>query len=431
MTADALKGKRLAEFASDIQTGVGAFEVGEFDDLRMIGMAASLAVQLRGLPELDYLILARVSDSLFNIPAVALKPVLRMLSEAGMLRLYEVGRTITKVDPEVPYFEDVYRIIGDYSSEFVLNETEQAMVAIMSRLQERPENKDSLVAKTGMEKTLADRCLTIGGESGLITGHRAREQTVLLSPVYFADNNQGLADLLAKAGGDDFARVLTVLKGHQGWPLSMIIANQKIAGQPLTATQVELIQLLAAENMLKPPTIEIGAFNETFVFTPRPGSARLSPGNREIYERAMALLSAVRKGQLLPFSYGIRNPAVLLKALLRDGYLNSNTEAFQQYNKVASTFNIGYFVQTKPGWHQFHLRKTEENEEAVRLAIMLAEGGNARVEMREDKQARALLQMDDKYVNSVLGSRALRERQKITPSAATKEQWEQLTLMLV
>jgi len=347
-----------------------------------------------------------------------------------MVRLYEIGRTITKIDPDIPFFDDVYRIVGDYSAEYVLNETEQAMVGIMARLQEKPENKDSLIAKTGMEKKLAERCLAIGGESGLITGHRARGQTVLLSPVYFADNNAGLADLLAKVGGDDFKRVMDVLKGHQGWPLSIIIALQEVSGQPLTSTQVELIQLLASENMLKPPTIEIGAFRETFIFTPRPGSARLSPGNREIYERAMALLSAVRKGQLLPFNYGIRNPAVLLRALLRDGYLRANTESFQQYNKVASNFNIGYFVETSPGWHQFHLRKTVENEEAVRLAIMLAEGGNARVEMREDPEARALLQMDDKYVSSVLGSRSLRERQKIKPSAATKEQWEQLTLIL-
>ncbi len=394
-------------------------------------MAASLAVQIRGLPELDYAVLSRVSDSLFNIPTVALKPVLRTLSESGMVKLYETGKTITKIDPDVPYFEDVYQIIGDYSDQYSFNETEQAMVAIMAKLKEHPENADRLIAGMGIEKGLAQRCLTIGADSGLITQHRARGQTVLLSPVYFADNNAALADLLAKVGGTDFSYVLNILQSHQGWPLSMIIASQQVAGQPLTTTQVHLIKLLAAENMLKPPTLEIGSFRETFLFTPRPGAARLSPGNREIYERAMALLSAVRKGQLLPFSYAINKPAILLNALLRDGYLGANTEAFRQYGKVAAVFNIGYFVETKPGWHQFHLRRTEENEEAVRLAIMLAEGGSARVEMRHDKEARALLQMDEKYVTSVLGSRSLRERQKVAPSAAAKEQWEQLTLALV
>jgi hypothetical protein len=122
---------------------------------------------------------------------------------------------------------------------------------------------------------------------------------------------------------------------------------------------------------------------------------------------------------------------VVIRAFLRDGYLGANTESRLQYGKVASTFNIGYFVETKPGWHEFHLRRTEENVEAVELAIMLADGGDDRVEMREDKNARSLLQMDDKYVNSVLASKSLRERQKVKPSAAAKEQWDQLTLKLV
>lgn len=426
-----IKGKNLAEFASDIQTGIGAFEVGDFDDLRTLGMAASLAIQLRGLPEIDYSVLVQVSDSRFNIPSVALKSVLRTLSEVGMVKLYESGRTIDKIDPQVPYFEDVFETIGDYSSEFRLTETEQAMVSIMANLQSKPENQDRLLSQTGMEKSLADRCLNIGNETGLITSHRVRGQTVLLSPVYFSDNNAGLADLLAKVGAPDFAEVMSIIQSHQGWPLSLIIRHQQVAGKPLTPVQIELIRMMASENILKPPTIEIGAFQETFVFTPRPGSARLSPGKRDIYERAMALLSAVRKGQLLPFKYPIRKPAVLLHALLSDGYLRANTEAMRQYGKVAATFNIGTFRETKPGWHEFHLRKTPENAEAVRLAIALAEGGQARVEMREDMEARALLQMDDKYVNSVLGSKILRERQTITPSPAARAQWEQLTLKLV
>lgn len=426
-----ITGKALAEFASDIQTGIGPYEVGDFDELRTIGMAASLAIQLRGLPELEYSVLARVSDALFNIPTLALKPVLRTLSEAGMVRLYESGRTITKVDPQIPYFENLYEKMGEFSNEFHFNETERAMVEIMAKLREKPENRDKLVNDLGVERNLADRCFQIGSQSGLITSHRARGQDVILSPVYFADNSVGLADLIAKVGSSEFSSVLSILQAHQGWPLSLIVAHQRVSGNPLSPVQVDLIRKLSSENLLKPPTIEIGDFSETFIFTPRPGAARLSPGNREIYERAMALLSAVRKGQLLPFAYSIRKPAILLNALLRDGFLKANTEAYRQYGKVAATFNIGYFVETKPGWHQFHLRRTPENEEAVKLAIMLAEGAVERPEMREDRAARELLQMDDKYVSSVISSKNLRNRKSISLSPAAKEQWEQLTLGLV
>lgn len=424
-------GKPLAEYAADIQSGSGQLEIGDFDELKTIGMAASLAVQLRGLPELEYSVLARVSDALFNIPSVALKPVLRTLSEVGMVRLYEQGRTITKVDPDIPYFESVFEKIGDFSSELNYSEVEQAMVIIMAKLQEQPANKDSLSSKSGIPKDLMDRCLAIGAASGLITNHRVRGQSVLLSPIYFADNNAGLADLLAKAGATDFSYLLSVISEHQGWPLGMIVAQQQIAGRPLTPVQIELIKMLSEENMLKPPTIEIGTFKETFIFTPRPGTARLSHGKRDIYERAMALLAAVRKGQLLPFAYPIRKPDVVLNALLRDGFLRANTEARYQYGKVAATFNIGFFKETKPGWHQFHLNQTEENREAVELAIAMAQGETARVDMRQDKEARALLQMDDTYVSAALSSKNMRERRSMPPSAAAGEQWQQLVLGII
>ena len=53
----AIVGKELAEYASDIQTGIGPYEVSDFDELRLLGMAGSLAVQLRGLPEIEYAVL--------------------------------------------------------------------------------------------------------------------------------------------------------------------------------------------------------------------------------------------------------------------------------------------------------------------------------------------------------------------------------------
>lgn len=425
-----ITGKAFAEFAGDIQSGLGSYEVGDFDDLRTIGMAASLAVQLRGLPEIDYSVLQQVSAARFDIPTLSLNPVVRLLSEVGMVRLVESGKSILKVDPQVPYFEDVYQTIGSVADEYKFTETEQAMVRIMAELFQRPENKDRLLNRTGIDQPMMDRCLEIGEQSGLITNQRARGRSILISPVYFADNASGLADLIAKSGSDDFKVVMEILTQHQGWPLEMVLKQSAIAGKTLTPVQVELIRMLATENMLKPPTIEIGQASIPFLFTPRPGAARLTPGKREIYERAMALLSAVRKGQLLPFAYPIRSPKRLLQSFLDNGYLGANTEAYQQYGKVALTHNIGYFEETKPGWHRFILRKTDENIEAVNTAIALADGGSVSVDMRNDAEARALLQQDDKFVRSVLGAKKMKARPSIAPSAAAQEQWEQMTLRL-
>lgn len=46
--------KQVAEFAFDIQNGVGRTDIPDFDVLKNVGMAASLAVHIRGLGEIDY-----------------------------------------------------------------------------------------------------------------------------------------------------------------------------------------------------------------------------------------------------------------------------------------------------------------------------------------------------------------------------------------
>ena len=46
--------KQVAEYAFDLQVGLEGADVPEFDSAKMIGNAAILAVNLRGLGEVDY-----------------------------------------------------------------------------------------------------------------------------------------------------------------------------------------------------------------------------------------------------------------------------------------------------------------------------------------------------------------------------------------
>ncbi|RGF31652.1 hypothetical protein DW076_17455 [Clostridium sp. AF46-12NS] len=48
------KNQATAEFAHDIQTGLARHSVPEYEQLPIIGMAASLAMHIRGLGEIDY-----------------------------------------------------------------------------------------------------------------------------------------------------------------------------------------------------------------------------------------------------------------------------------------------------------------------------------------------------------------------------------------
>ena len=312
----------IAEFAYDLHAGLSAFRVPEFDDLQKIGMAATLAIHIKGLGEIEYEVLRKVSDHFMSIPSIALGEVLRILAEVEFVKLVEKGRKIERIIPNIPVFEDVYVGLGQYANaECDLNSHEQATLQILAALQKEPQNKDKLFNNLGVEKPVFDRCITIGAASGILSEHRARGRQVLISPFYFADNLDGLADAAAAVGANAIQSTLSKVKNSQGWPLSLIDTTGEIGGVKLATTEITLIHKLAEEGVIKPPTIKFGVKSESFLFTPRPGKTRLNAANREVYERAMALISAVRKGQLLPARFEIRSPLRILEVLRDRGYL--------------------------------------------------------------------------------------------------------------
>lgn len=272
--------REVAEFAYDLHAGLSSLRIPEFDDLQTIGMAATLSIHIKSLGEIDYEVLRKVSDHFMSIPSIALEKVLRVLADVGFVRLVENGRRIEKVIPNIPRFEDVYQTIGDYAdSAFSLNAHEQATMLLLGELYRAPGNKDAIRNKLGIENIVFERCIQLGGESGIVSSHRARGKDILISPFYFADNLEGLADAAAAAGASAISSVLKKVKDNQGWPLSLVGLQKEIGGVKLSPTEVALIQKLSAEGVIKPPTIKFGSKQELFVFTPRPGPTRLNAAN--------------------------------------------------------------------------------------------------------------------------------------------------------
>lgn len=418
--------KQIAEIAFDIQSGLGRTDAPEFDNLRTAGMAASLAIHMKGLGEIPYEVLRKVSDFYFDIPSYALKSVLTMLEEIEFVDLVPSRTKIENVIPKIPNFKDVYSILGEHPNLDTLNEHEQAALHILGSLQNQPENRDRLLTTSGIEKVVFDRCITIGSFGGLVREHRVRGKNVLVSPVYFADNLNGLADLAATAGSHEIGKTLDIIRNNQGWPLSLALAQSEIGQTKLNVTQTSLIEKLASEGILKPPTISYATTNQSFLFTPQPGSVRLDTANREIYERAMGLVAAVRKGQLLPDQYRIKWPLSILRALRDRGYLRSNSDAQAQYRNLV-VLKVAYLNEVSTGRWQLHLRDTPENVSALNLAIQLLETGEmAGMELNQD--ARIALSKDEKYIQSVVASNELRKRDQQVVDEQAAHEFEQLFL---
>ncbi len=418
--------KQVAEFAFDIQNGAGRQDIPDFDRLRDIGMAAALAVHIRGLGEIDYEVLRKVSDYYFDIPSVALKPILNILAEVEFIELITTKTSIKTIIPKIPRFQNIYTIMGSYSESGDFNEHEQAILEILRELYKKPDNKDKLLNNSGIEKEVFKRCLKIGSDCGFIREHRAREKTILVSPYYFADNFDALADMVAKSGASEIENVLEIIRNNQGWPLSLIEQKSKLGETKISEIQKSLIITLASEGVLKPPTIKLPNRSESFIFTPPPGASRLNASNREIYERAMALVSSVRKGQLLAIQYPIRSPLRILEALKDRGYLSSNSEADVQYKNLVF-LKVAYLKATTNNRWELHLRNTEENIQALDLAIDILRTGEIS-NMEVNNEARIALSKDEQYIQSIIGASDLRVRRKQEKNEDAAAEFEKLLL---
>lgn len=418
--------KKVAEIAFDIQTGLGRTDAPEFDRLRTVGMAGTLAIHIRGLGEIHYDVLRKVSDFYFDIPSYALKEVIGVLDEVRFVDVVSTGSRFERIIPKVPHFKDVYTVLGEHPDLNGLNEHEQATLQILGALQNQPENRDRLLATSGIERSVFDRCIDIAGVGGLVREHRVRGRNVLVSPVYFADNLEGLADLAAAAGSSEIGNVLNVIRSNQGWPLSLALHQGEIGGKKLTQTQSSVMTHLAREGILKPPTISFEKINESFLFTPQPGRVRLDAANREVYERAMALVASVRKGQLLPDQYRIKWPLSILRALRDKGYLGSNSDAHSQYRNLV-VMKVAHLKEVSSGRWQLHLNQTEENIAALNLAIQLLETGDL-AGMELNQEARIALSKDEKYIQSIVAAAELRKRDHQTMDRQAAAEFEQLML---
>jgi hypothetical protein len=325
--------------------------------------------------------------------------------------------------------DDVYQIIGDYAaSEFSLNSHEQATMLLLGELYNAPGNKDAIRHKLGIDNTIFERCIELGGVSGIVSTHKARGKNILISPFYFADNLDGLADAAAASGANAIQSVLKKVKDNQGWPLSLVALHGEIGGVKLSQTEVTLIQKLSAEGVIKPPTIRFGGAQESFVFTPRPGPTRLNAANREVYERSMALISAVRKGQLLPGIYSVRMPLRILEAFRERGTIGSNSEARDQYRNLV-VLRVASLVETIPGRWQLHLIRTAENEAALNLAIQILRTG-ALANMEVNQEARIALSRDEEYIQSLISSSEMRKRGKQIEDRQALFEFEQMLTKL-
>jgi hypothetical protein len=411
----------------EIQLTLRDKDVPRFEAIPEIGMAVQLALHIRGLPTIDYGRAKFVSAVVLGIPKLAFDRIINLLAEIEFVRIGGGGAQPKTILPTVPFFDDLYAGLGEYLDNRHIDEFESLTLAIVNRLASSPYNQDSLAGKLGVERSAFNDSVEIGTKGGFVVSRRARGKNVLLNPTYFAENAELFADHVAKSGASNVQKTLELLRASQGWPISLIEKQGEIAGTKLDPNGIQLLQRLAQDGLIKPPSIHTThAGDSIFLFTPTPASVNISPLKREIYERALAIVSAVRQGQLLPNRYRIRSPGAVLYTLKRDLQLNPTSDYTEQYQGLVHS-RVAKLEKLNNGFRQLKVIDTPENREALSIAYNLVQGdGGPGVSI--DKEAINAMSGTREYVESLVSSKLMREKQTIRLSKDNAFEIEQLIL---
>lgn len=419
--------KIAAARCHEIQLATRDKEISRFEAIPEIGMAVQLALHIRGLPLVDYDQAKFVSASLLGIPRLAFDRIINILAEVEFVRIGGGGVVPKTILPTVPYFDEMYEGLGAYLEQGGLDEFEALTLEIADRLASSPHNTDALAGKIGADRKAFNDSVEIGTKGGFLVSRRARGKDVLLNPSYFSENAELFADHVASVGAKSVDKTLRQLRSAQGWPVQLIEATGEIAGSSVDKDGLRLLQRLAQDGVVKPPSITTShAGTAVFLFTPTPAMTNLSPLKREVYERALAIVSAVRQGQLLPNRFRIRSPGAVLYTLIRDLQLSPTSDYGEQYQGLVH-YRVARLEKLNNGFFQLKIIDTPENREALAIAYHLVTGGSA-PDLGVDREAVSAMSGSREYVESLLSSKLLREKETVKLSSDDAFEIEQLIL---
>jgi len=387
----------------------------DFEALHTLGLVVRLAIHLRGAPPIPYEVVKMIAMHYLNFAtATEVRQAVNVLAEAEFVFVDKTGNTINTVVANVPYYDDLYKSLGEVSASNTMSEPEQLALHLVSRLAKAPMFSDHAFA-IGAEAKLVRRVLDLGEVGGFMIHRRARGKNILLSPSSYGEENAAYADLVASSGATRVGKVLQLLQQNQGWPISHLEKTKQLGGVALDSDDLAIIRTLAGDGFLAPPAITTEhAGTNHFVFGPRPGKHRVPMNKRVVYEKAITLLSAVRQGQLLSAKYAIRQPLALLRALRGRGSVGASSENNEQYRQVAQMRVVRLIAEPSGRSRVELIKELPENIEAVDMAIEMISGSEPSAKANEE--VTLALHLGGAHIESLIARKQLVKAEPIPMS---------------
>lgn len=405
--------------AQDIQTGLQDVQVADFENLLLAGMAARLAIHLRGGRPVPFDHMKLVSTKLFGIPPLLLDKVCGVLEELGYVVCVRSAGQITSVTPHaIPYYDGLYAGIGEHARSRGLNELELLTLDIVERVAACPQKQSDLERETGAEKLALQKVAALGHAGSYITRvERKRGHGILISPMYFSENAEAVAETVAAVGAPNVGRVLQLLRACPGWPVKRAFEDGRIASDSLSKAELAALRMLLDRGVIQPPAITTPtAGTNHYLFTPVPGSHKIPIVEKDIYEKAMAVVSCVRQGEHFA-GYRVREPAAIVGAMHWRGRLRPFSGAPEQYA------NLVVARVARMEGNSLVILDTPEAKRAVEIAYDLITGTDVDKDRPVDPTAASIMRDPQVYKESLRGLSDVRQLDQVSfpPEVAEEE----------
>jgi len=356
----------IARRSQDIQAGLK-----EVTDSRVfttlpitnqIGMAALLAVHIRGLDQIGNKEGLYHLAATLGIPAQGLPNVLRTLADAGWITVSPSLNNPEKIEERIPLLSNLYECLGDQWWSSKPGETEQKNLYLVDQLLTAPLIEEEAQKKTNLDYGQLELLTAIGDIGGYIRRYISPKDQIpiLYSPLLLDEHPETLLNMVAqdKMVPGQISDLISKAKTLPGLPVDDLMLTNP------------LIPELVNNNILPAPRIDSSAGMRTFLYAPY-----ITDEEKTTLEKARILLSGIRYGEWFSTVTRIEYPAEYMLQTLLDRKMIGKTphqNIGTQYAGAAS-MGLGY-IQQIGSRYSFYMYDTEDNIRAVKLAQKIAKG---------------------------------------------------------
>lgn len=358
--------------------------IAQVGDIREVGMAANLAVNIRGRDVIaDANALQQIAAEELGVEPLLFNNTLNLLEEADLVTVRQAGSR-RPIEERIPIHENLYDRLGEVWADRRPSEVQEETIAVVNSLAQAPIELDEL--ERDLPKADLESILAVGGSTELIKKLELSDGTVVLYSPYFVFENPD--------------RLRGIYESHQNERVQAVMARVRGEQGALVDEDDSAFADMVSRGLLLTPTIDGAGGPASFAFLPYATPQKVLRVEKSILDKAVQILACVRYGEHRAIATKIRSPGGILQRLLDASHqytLSPHSEHQRQYRTL---HRLG-IVEFRPSgaWVAVKLIDTDDNKRAVRLAIDLLHHGEEMADKGANDEAQRLLAHGDQMHN--------------------------------